>query len=162
MVIAIGVLLALVCVGVAAVPFLKYRKSRQTVDPTEVIVQLEGQRQLIYREMLALEESSRAGSVPEPEFNAVGQTLRRRAAENLWLQHRWEERLAGLDEALEAIIAQAGISAQVRSGDSGQSFKPCTECGARAPVNTTASSHCGTEKENAQSVKPVSEGGVSC
>ena len=162
MVIAIGVLLALVCIGVAAVPFLKYRRSRQTVDPTEVITGLQNQRDLLYREMLTLEENARAGAMPEPEFNAVAQTLHRRAAENLWLQRRWEERLAGLDEALEAIIAQAGISAQVRSGDSGQSFKPCTEYGARAPVNTTASPHCDTERENAQSGKPVSEGGVSC
>ena len=158
MVIAIGVLLALVCVGVAAVPFLKYRKSRQTVDPTEVIAQLEGQRQLIYREMLTLGESSRAGAMPEPEFNAVIQTLRRRAAENLWLQHRWEERLAGLDEALEAIISRVESAIP----DARQSSDVCSECGAQAPVNTTASPHCDTERENAQSGKPVSEGGVSC
>ena len=152
MVIAIGVLLALVCVGVAAVPFLKYRQSRQTVDPTKVIAGLQSQRDLLYREMLTLEENARAGAMPKPEFDAVTQTLRRRAAENLWLQHRWEERMADLDEALEAIIAQVSISAQVRSGDSGQSFKPCTECGAPTPVHSTACPKCGAEQENGQPV----------
>ena len=41
MVIAIGVLLALVCLAVAAIPFLKYRHSRQTVDPLQVISELQ-------------------------------------------------------------------------------------------------------------------------
>ncbi len=158
MVIAIGVLLSLVCVGVAAVPFLKYRRSRQTVDPTEVIAGLEGQRQQIYREMLTLEEGSRAGSVPEPEFNAVVQTLRRRAAENLWLQHRWEERLAGLDDALEAIISRAGSSDQQTVPDANTASITCSECGVQTPVHTTTCPNCGAERQNEHS---VSGGGAS-
>ena len=152
MVIAIGVLLSLVCVGVAAVPFLKYRRSRQTVDPTEVIAELEGQRQQVYREMLTLEEGSRAGSVPEPEFNAVVQTLRRRAAENLWLQHRWEERLAGLDEALEAIISRAGPSEQETAPGMHAASISCPECGVQAPFHTTICPNCGAERDNERSV----------
>ena len=152
MVIAIGVLLALVCLGVAAAPFLKYRRSRQTVDPTEVIAGLEGQRHLIYKEMLTLEEGYRAGSVPEPEFNSVSETLRRRAAENLWLQRRWEERLADLDKALEAIISQVGFAAQGQTGDEKESLVPCPECGARMPVDVTACLQCGAERDGARSV----------
>lgn len=159
MVIAIGVLLALLCLGVAAAPFLKYRRSRQAVDPTDVIMELEGQRQLIYREMLTLEESSRSGSVPEPEFNAVSQTLLRRAAENLWLQHRWEERLAGLDKALEAIIAQVGVSPQVTAEGEEQPFLPCPECGARASVDAMTCPKCGVEREN---VGPLSGDRLPC
>ena len=93
MVIAIGVLLALVCLAVAAIPFLKYRHSRQTVDPLQVISELQAQRQRLYKELLTLEENSKTGAVPEPEFNAVSLTLRRRAAENLWIQRRWEEQI---------------------------------------------------------------------
>lgn len=162
MVIAIGILLALVCVGVAAVPFLKYRRSRQTVDPTKVITGLQDQRDLLYREMLDLEKNARAGAIPDPEFKAVIQTLRRRAAENLWLQRRWEERMTDLDEALEAIIAQASISAQARSGDLGQSFRHCAEPGTRAPDNAAACPQCGAEGGNSRPVKPVNKGSVSC
>ena len=147
MVIAIGVLLALVCLGVATVPFMKYRRSRQTVDPTEVIAGLEEQRQQLYREMLTLEESSRAGAVPEPEFNAVAHTLRRRAAENLWLQHRWEERLAGLDEALETVISQAGVSIEAPAAEDEQSSLLCPECGATVAFDATVCPKCGAEKE---------------
>ena len=152
MVIAIGVLLALMCLGVAAIPFLRYRHSRQTVDPTEVIAGLQGQRELIYKELITLEESSRAGAVPEPEFNAVSETLQRRAAENLWLQHRWEERLTDLDEALEAIIAGAGIPRQAEETDTGQSSVPCPECGAKAMVDATVCPGCGAERESAPRV----------
>lgn len=147
MVIAIGILLALVCLTVAAAPFLKYRNSRQTVDPTDVIAGLERQRQLIYREMLALEESFQSGAAPEPEFNAVSQTLRRRAAENLWIQHRWEERLADLDEALETIISRAGASSEVAAPGSRPSYIPCPECGAQAPVEAAACPQCGAERD---------------
>lgn len=148
MVIAIGVLLALVALGVAAAPFLKYRRSRQTVNPTDVIAGLEGQRQQIYREMLTLEEGAQAGSVPEPEFNGVSQTLRRRAAENLWLQRRWEERLAGLDEALEAVIAEAIVAAGTISGNEESLCVTCSECGARAAYDAKVCPNCGVEREN--------------
>ncbi len=148
MVIAIGVLLALMCLGVAAIPFLRYRHSRQTVDPTEVIAGLQGQRELIYKELITLEESSRAGAVPELEFNAVSETLHRRAAENLWLQHRWEERLTDLDEALEAIIAGAGIPRQAEETDPGQSYVQCPECGAKAMIDDTVCPGCGAERES--------------
>ena len=158
MVIAIGILLALVCLGVATAPFLKYGRSRQTVDPMEVIVELEEQRQLIYKEMLTLEESYRAGAVPKLEFNAVVQTLRRRAAENLWLQRRWEEKLAGLDEALETIISRAGASVEKRGSESRPLSISCSECGARAPFNAAACPNCGAERENEQ---PMSRGRAS-
>ncbi len=158
MVIAIGVLIALVCLGVAAAPFLKYRRSRQTVDPTEVVAGLEGQRQQIYREMLTLAEGYRAGSIPEPEFNSVSETLRRRAAENLWLQRRWEERLADLDEALEAIISQVGFTAHGQTGDEKEPLEPCPECGARLSVDATTCLQCGTERDSA---RPVSGGRAS-
>lgn len=152
MVVAIGFLLALVCIGVAAFPFLKYRRARQIVDPTAVIEGLEKQRWLIYREMMTLEDSCRAGSVPEAEFSAVSQTLRRRAAENLWLQHQWEEKLADLDKALEAIISQASAAAEGEVADSRPSTTPCSECGAGVAFDAKACMNCGAERENGRPV----------
>ena len=154
MVIAIGVLLALVCLVVAAIPFLKYRHSRQTVDPLQVISELQNQRQRLYKELLTLEENSKTGAVPEPEFNAVSLTLRRRAAENLWIQRRWEERLTDLDLAIEQLISlqKQGVSSlqDATTHEQGHNAKLCPECGAQVPINTPICPKCGAQPEKAQ------------
>ena len=155
MVIAIGVLLAFVCLAVAAIPFLKYRHSRQTVDPLQVISELQAQRQRLYRELLTLEENSKAGAVPDPEFNAVSLTLRRRAAENLWIQRRWEERLTDLDLALEQLISQHRQSAPSLAPETAYDQQhpgtPCPECGAQVPVNSTHCPKCASQTERTHS-----------
>ena len=155
MVIAIGVLLAFVCLAVAAIPFLKYRHSRQTVDPLQVISELQAQRQSLYRELLTLEEHNKTGAVPEPEFNAVSLTLRRRAAENLWIQRRWEERLTDLDLALEQLISQHRQSvpsfAPETAYDQQHPGTPCPECGAQVPVNSTHCPKCASQTERTHS-----------
>ena len=155
MVIAIGVLLALVCLVVAAMPFLRYRHSRQTVDPLQVISELQAQRQRLYKELLTLEENSKTGAVPEPEFNAVSLTLRRRAAENLWIQRRWEERLTDLDLAIEQLISlqKQGVSSlqDAKPPEQDHNAKRCPECGAHVPMNTTICPKCGAQPEKVQS-----------
>ena len=123
MVIAIGVLLALVCLSVAAIPFLRHRRSRQTVDPLQAIAQLQAQRQGIYREILTLEEGNRTRTVPDAEFASVTQNLKRRASENLWAQRRWEERVAELDQAVEAIISRQ----REEISNPNQAAVPCEE-----------------------------------
>ena len=155
MVIAIGVLLALVCLAVAAIPFLKYRHSRQTVDPLQVISELQAQRQRLYKELFTLEENSKAGVVPDAEFKVVSLTLRRRAAENLWIQRRWEERLTDLDLAIEQLISlqKQGVSSSqdAKTPEQDHNAKLCPECGAHVPMNTTMCPKCGTQPEKAQS-----------
>ena len=151
MVIAIGILLAIVCLAVAAIPFLRYRNSRQTVDPIQVIAGLQAQRQQLFRELLELESGASAGAVPEPEFNAVSQTLRRRAAENLWIQHRWEERLADLDLAIEQFIAghREKLSLHEGHADGAEDVlsKSCPECGGPAPSNAIICPNSGSQPE---------------
>ncbi len=154
MVIAIGVLLALVCLMVAAIPFLKYRHGRQTVDPLEVIAGLNAQRQRLYKELLTLEENAKAGAVPEPESNAVSQTLRRRAAENLWVQRLWEDRVVELDLAVERLISRqkAGITPPQTGAAPGLEAPPtlCPECSAQVSAHATLCPKCGMQMENVQ------------
>ena len=151
MVIAIGILLAVVCLAVAAIPFLRYRNSRQTVDPIQVISGLQAQRQRLFRELLELEAGASAGAVPEPEFNAVSQTLRRRAAENLWIQHRWEERLADLDLAIEQFIAGQREKLSLHEGHAdapeGVLSKSWPECGAPGPSKAITCPKGGSQPE---------------
>ena len=100
MVIAIGILLSLVCLVIVAIPFLRHRHSLQPVNPLDMIDELARGRQQIYQELMTLNEGLQLGNVPEAEFQALSLNLRRRAAENLWLQKLWEERLESLGDSI--------------------------------------------------------------
>ena len=123
MVIAIGILLSLVCLVIVAIPFLRHKHSLQPVNPLDMIEELARGRQQIYQELMTLKESHQLGNVPEAEFQALSMNLRRRAAENLWLQKRWEERLeSGRSDrqpetpaCVEAIPQRAGSRRAPRS-----------------------------------------------
>ena len=138
MVIAIGILLAAVCLAVVVIPFLRYRHSRQTVNPLEMIDGLEEDRRRIYRELLNLKEGYRVGTVPEPEFNGISENLRRRAAERLWIQRRWEDRLQALDQAVEQEVLNYR-----ESEASDRSLTICLECGAEASTSEKSCLLCG-------------------
>ncbi|MEE9248116.1 MAG: hypothetical protein V3U79_05400 [Dehalococcoidia bacterium] len=139
MVIAIGILLSLVCLVIVAIPFLRHRHSLQPVNPLDMIDELARGRQQIYQELTTLKEGHQLGNVPEAEFQALSLNLRRRAAENLWLQRRWEERLSSLDEAIEGQVLAYREAMKGRTGT-----VTCPECEGMAPATESSCPVCGT------------------
>ena len=152
MVIAIGIVLTFFCVAVIAIPFLRSRHARELVNPVEMIDELIRKRQLIYQEMATLKESHQVGNVPEAEFRAVYQNLRRRAAETLLIQGRWEERLGALDDALEQQIVELRKDWQAQ-----KETVICLECDNTSPVSQSHCSTCGASL--APQVPILSRGG---
>lgn len=139
MVIAIGILLAFLCVVVLSVPIFRSRHTREVVNPIDMIDALIRQRQGIYRELLTLKEGLQVGNVSEGEFQAVSQNLRRRAAERMLLQRRWEQRLETLDKALERQVSDLVRSLQNTNG-----AVTCPECGTAVSSSQSDCSVCGT------------------
>ncbi len=145
MVIAIGIALALFCVAVIAIPILRSRHARELVNPLEMIDELTRRRQLIYQEMAILREGLQVGTLPEAEYQALYQNLRRRAAENLLIQGRWEERLEALDGALEQQVLELREQWRSREGT-----VTCPECDSTAPASQSNCSACGASLVSSQ------------
>ncbi|MFQ5875498.1 MAG: hypothetical protein ACE5JL_17110, partial [Dehalococcoidia bacterium] len=131
--------LAVFCVVVVAIPVLRSRRGRELVNPLEMVEELYRQRHLIYQELSSVKESFQMGNIPEGEYQAVSQNLKRRAAENLLLQRRWEQRLEALDQALEVQVRE------LRKGcRSDNEVTTCPECDATALASESNCPLCGT------------------
>ncbi|MFQ5934364.1 MAG: hypothetical protein ACE5KI_06950 [Dehalococcoidia bacterium] len=139
MAIAIGIVLILFCVAVIAIPLLRSRRARAMVNPLDMIQELNLRRQSIYQELSTLKEGLQLGNVPEGEYQATSQNLRHRAAENLLLQRRWEQRLEALDQVLEAQVTELR-----KTWINGKRSVTCPECDAPAPASQRDCSVCGT------------------
>ncbi len=151
MVIAIGILLAFLCAAVLSIPILRSRHTKQVVSPIDMIEGLTQQRQGIYRELLTLKEGLQMGNVSQGEYEAVSQNLRRRAAEKMLVQRRWEHRLKALDQALERQVSDL-----VSSLETSSETVTCPECGNAAPSSQSDCSVCGASL--AQSSEAATQG----
>lgn len=102
MVLAYGVFLALVCLGVVLWPFLKAsrRPARREFATPSGDAQ-GGGRQRVYQEMKTLLLEYQLGHVDEEEYQARTQEYRLEAARAIREQERLEQTLRGLDETLE-------------------------------------------------------------
>lgn len=147
MVIAIAILLAIVCLVIVAIPFLRYRHSRQLVNPMDMVDDLSRRRQLMYQELATVKESYEMGNIPEAEFQAISQNLRRRAAESLWLQRRWEQQLKSLDDALEQQVLELRRALKSQDGTTA-----CSECGTTLSGSENSCHHCGASITSRETV----------
>ncbi len=138
MVIAIAILLTIVSLVIVAIPFIRYRHSRQLVNPMDMVDDLSRRRQLMYQELAMVKENYELGNIPEAEFQAVSQNLRRRAAESLWLQRRWEQQLKSLDDALEQQVSELRRTLKSQDGTAS-----CSECGSTPSASDNSCHQCG-------------------
>lgn len=137
--VVIGLILALVCIGVLAVPFLRGSRGDAEEPTIEDLTEAARQRESVYEEIRTLHLDRGLGNVSEDEYQEHLRTLRLRAAAIL----REEERLAGslsdLDDALEEEIRAARL-AHTSNDHRGVA---CPNCSAALPSTTQMCPHCG-------------------
>lgn len=97
----IGALLGLAALGVAAFPFV--RKRRLPPEPLDVIEELQGRRQAVYRDVQVLHNDWVVGQVPDSEHQERLQTLRLQAALLLREEMGLRQREESLEEEVLAL-----------------------------------------------------------
>ena len=130
---AIGVALAVICLIVAAIPFLKRRGvPTQYTDP---ILELQGRREAVYQEVRTLHNDYALGDVPQADYEERLESYRLMAARLLQQQTYVQE----MDQRLEDEVKRLRNGAKPSIDQ-----LPCPECGRPVARAAEQCPSCGT------------------
>ena len=105
MLLVIGLLLAVGCVAVVLLPFLRARAGADAFSLQDASLEVELRRQATYDEIRTLRLEYELSNIPEEEYQTRFRLLRLQAAATLRDQQRLELALQEFDRELEAEIA---------------------------------------------------------
>ena len=133
MALAIGGVLVVLCVAVAALPFV--RKLSTSPPQADPILELQEQRQAIYLEVRTLHGDHNLGQVAPAEYERRLQSYRIMAAALLQQQEQLQE----LDQRLEEEVLHRRDNLNVSSHEAA-----CHECGQKVDPAAKQCATCGT------------------
>ena len=116
MAVLVGLLLALVCIGVLTLPFLRSVRQGQVLLSQDPVEEVLARREAVYEEIRILQLDYELGNIGEKEYQTRLQGYRMQAASFLQKQEDLETELRRLDQELEEEILEVRAS---RNGHSG-------------------------------------------
>ena len=141
MAVVVGVLLAVVALGVVLFPFLRRRFQMGGHRLTDALEEVRARREAIYSEIASLELEHELGQVEQEEYQHRFDTYRLEAAVALQEQEGLEADLQALDDALETDVQR------IRLGQDGNAASLCPKCGGELDPVTHACPQCGDAQE---------------
>ena len=141
MAVVVGVLLAVVAVGVVLFPFLRGRFQMGSHSLTDALEKIRTRREAIYSEIASLELEHELGQVEQEEYQYRLDTYRLEAAAALREQEGLEADLQALDDALETEVQR------IRLGQDSNAASLCPKCGGELDPVTRSCLQCGDAQE---------------